>query len=336
MKDLLLFARMAFNKQGSFGGVVVSSRILYSYVRKHHSSQTTFIDSYKNYKIFSFFIISTKLFFKIFHHKIIFLNLNEREIIFFGLPFVFMSRLLKKTIIVRFFGGNLDILEQKNIFYSIIIKYIFLYSNLVLLQTKHICKYYNKYSNITHFPTCRPYKPLDNISRNVNPPLKLIYIGHLSKSKGLDLILRTASQLLQQVEFSLYGKLMDYSASQLNSENVSYQGEVSNDRVHNLLQKFDFLCLPSIHEGEGYPGVIIESFMAKTPVICSNWRSLPELVKPDITGILFKPNCVDDFVLKLKSLPSNPRLHFKSGLELAIHNYDSNKIYSSFFNRILV
>lgn len=57
-----------------------------------------------------------------------------------------------------------------------------------------------------------------------------------------------------------------------------YRGLVSPGKVHETLQNYDAVLLPTTWKGEGYPGIIIEAFQAGMPVITTNWRSIPELV----------------------------------------------------------
>ena len=56
--------------------------------------------------------------------------------------------------------------------------------------------------------------------------------------------------------------------------------------VLNTLTSYDVLMLPSYFEGEGYPGIIIESLALGIPVITTNWKALPEIITTNLNGIL--------------------------------------------------
>ena len=44
--------------------------------------------------------------------------------------------------------------------------------------------------------------------------------------------------------------------------------------------------MPTFHEGEGYPGIILEAFSVGMPVISTHWNSIPEIVMHNENGLL--------------------------------------------------
>ena len=49
---------------------------------------------------------------------------------------------------------------------------------------------------------------------------------------------------------------------------------------------YDAVLLPSYHEGEGHPAVVLEAYAAGVPVVATDWLSLPELVEDGVRGFL--------------------------------------------------
>jgi glycosyltransferase involved in cell wall biosynthesis len=68
--------------------------------------------------------------------------------------------------------------------------------------------------------------------------------------------------------------------------NLSYGGSIEPGLVSRAAADYDVLLLPTYHESEGYPAVILEAYAAGIPVIATDWLSLPEIVEDGVRGIL--------------------------------------------------
>ncbi|MDC0505936.1 glycosyltransferase, partial [Amylibacter sp.] len=100
---------------------------------------------------------------------------------------------------------------------------------------------------------------------------------------------------------------------------------------------YDFLVLPTTWHGEGYPGVIIEAFSIGLPVIATNFRAIPDLVKDNYNGFLVEQNNIDNLILIITALRderafyatmcSQSKITFKS-------SYDSDVLHKVFFETI--
>jgi glycosyltransferase involved in cell wall biosynthesis len=121
-------------------------------------------------------------------------------------------------------------------------------------------------------------------------PLRFVYVGQIRQCKGINELLDAALQCGSSAQLDVYGEFYDaYSEETFkNRANVVYRGKLPPDCVVETLKQYHALVLPSYHPGEGYPGVIIEAFAAGIPVVCTRWRSLPELVD-ETCGILVEP-----------------------------------------------
>lgn len=325
-KKIFILARPAFGiVDGKQGGVIVSSRCLLEQL-DNLSIPYTVIDTYrKKLKFLAWPSILINSFRKIKSCEIVFLNLNEREIVYFGVPIVFFSWILKKRILVRFFGGNLDILFLKKL-YKFSISYIFSKSDKLLLQTKYLCKYFDS-EKCYWFPTSRTLKLGKRFTPLNTKPLRIVFIGNVSKTKGVDLLISAAKILRRDIEINVFGVLEDISIHELQEAGISYCGILPNDRVHETLFEFDYLCLPTRHIGEGYPGIIIEAFIAGVPVIASNWRAIPELVIENKTGFLFQPNDVKQLVAAIKKAKRFYKESTQFDFSEATAQFNAEKIY---------
>jgi glycosyltransferase involved in cell wall biosynthesis len=71
--------------------------------------------------------------------------------------------------------------------------------------------------------------------------------------------------------------------------NLKYCGALKPGDVVSTIEKYDAFLFPSFYDGEGYPGVILEAYMAGVPVITTDWISIPEIVEDGKSGIIIEP-----------------------------------------------
>ena len=327
---IFVLARPAFLKaDNNLGGVIVSSRYLLRYLDYFHKNYEV-VDTYsRNYKAIKSVYIIIKSFFCILRCKIIFLNLNEREIIFYGPLLVILAKLFRRKLYVRFFGGNLDLLIKKSKIYLISTKIIYFFSDRVLLQTKYLCDFFENEKNY-FFPTSRDSFHYVSESKK-NSPKRLVYAGQISLKKGIKMILDVAGEFENEINFHLYGNLVDIKQADLVKPNVIYEGSLDNTELHKSLSNFDYFCFPSKHEGEGYPGAIIEAFMAQVPVLATRWRAIPEIVVDRETGYLFEPDNLEEFRRVLKKAIKTNKEYFEKRIKIKAIEFNAKHRYADLF-----
>ena len=84
-----------------------------------------------------------------------------------------------------------------------------------------------------------------------------------------------------------------------------YKGVLQPNDVIHTLKQYDALIFPSHYDGEGCPGILVESLSASLPVIASDWKYNNELVTNGDNGFLcstFDPN---EYVEAIKVLLLN-------------------------------
>ena len=125
--------------------------------------------------------------------------------------------------------------------------------------------------------------------RHSSLSIRLVFIGRVSKYKGVDLLLQSLEQLPgDKICLDIYGPITedDYAKECMElskgMENVVWKGTIASDQVIPMLSQYDVLCLPSTFS-EMSPLVIQEAFAAGIPVLASNvygnvfggrWRGL--------------------------------------------------------------
>jgi len=129
---------------------------------------------------------------------------------------------------------------------------------------------------------------------------RFVFLSKICREKGAHLVLEAVDQLNReglelQFEVDLYGVIDEgYSESFFAglSRNVRYKGlmDLINDTsaAYAELAAYDCLLFPTRWKGEGFPGVVIDSFVAGLAVIATDWNMNRELVKEGETGLLIE------------------------------------------------
>lgn len=164
------------------------------------------------------------------------------------------------------------------------------------------------FRNTKVFPNFRFFESLTVSQPNNNEPLKCVFMARVNKRKGYPDLFKAFSILNQKnrnITLSIFGTIEDeerddfFTALQ-NSENIEYGGEIESSRVPHTLSQFDVLLLPTHYYTEGFPGSILDAYIAGLPVIVSKWKHAYEFVEEGKTGLIYKFD--DDGVLLAKSI----------------------------------
>ena len=111
------------------------------------------------------------------------------------------------------------------------------------------------------------------------------------------------------------------------SQNVVFLGRRSD--VQQIMSCCQVLVLPSLIEG--LPGVILESFVNKLPVVAYNVGGIKEVVIDKKTGWLVAVNNENSFLIALKESLFLPTEEIKeNGYSLATQNYSNITISKQF------
>jgi len=205
-------------------------------------------------------------------------------------PFLWLwAKLFKKKVIYHFFGGNFH--EQYQGLpkaFKQFIKNTILKSDTLFFETKQMINFFEKekIKSSVWLPNSRA--PLIKDLSIKEYSKKFVFISRVIPQKGVNEIIKVAKSLPNDYEVDIYGPIDDrhYSDDFFKNNKATYKGLLHPDEVIPTLSKYDVLLLPSYFDGEGYPGIIIESLAVGIPVITTNWKALPELITNNENGFL--------------------------------------------------
>jgi glycosyltransferase involved in cell wall biosynthesis len=239
----------------------------------------------------------------------------KKSTIILGPILLAVTKISGVPFILRKFGGSFDEYYQKSgRIVKLIINKLVAKSSVVLFETKELVSFFDSIpkSDVRWFPNSRPIK--EDVQSS-NEAQNFVFLSQIKTQKGVAEVFEAANQVPDSVTIDIFGPAgYDISEDELqnfvNNSRATYHGAVRPDQVISTLQKYDCLVLPTYWPHEGYPGVIIEAYMAGLPVITTEAGAIPEIVD-ESSGMFVEAKNVKDLTSSIIKLHSNPELHMR-------------------------
>jgi glycosyltransferase involved in cell wall biosynthesis len=121
-----------------------------------------------------------------------------------------------------------------------------------------------------------------------NGMLELLFVGRFDRQKGLDILLAAAAEFEGRVTVRVIGaNVVDEAVARKIPSNVTFLGWKSPLQIEAELRNCDVVVMPSRWESFGL--VALEAMRAGRPVLASRIGGLSEVVRDEVTGLLFWP-----------------------------------------------
>ncbi len=159
----------------------------------------------------------------------------------------------------------------------------------------------------------------------------VLYVGRVDKDKSIDVLISSIPEVLKKVNAHFIiagsgGQLEEIKklAADLNITNdVTFLGFIKHDSQDfpMLYKSSSIFAIPSTIETQSI--VTLEALSANLPVVAAKAGALPELVKNDINGYLFKPGNSRELADHIVSILKDQSLAKKMGrqsFDLALHH----------------
>ena len=152
---------------------------------------------------------------------------------------------------------------------------------------------------------------------------KIAFVGHISRLKGLDILLRSIEILKQEnihYHINVFGEFRDkYYKKQIFqilkekdlTESVTFHGWKTHDDLKELTSDIPILVLPS--RQENLPMSIAEAMAESKVVLASKISGIPEMFEHEKSGFLFEKEDSLQLASQLKELYQNDTLVEKIG-----------------------
>lgn len=248
------------------------------------------------------------------------------------------SRILNKRTVYHFFGGNfMDQYEAMPTIFQIILKKTVLKSDTVFFETLQLMSFFERKGvrNAVWLPNAR--KPIQNKITATNFEKKFVFISRVIPQKGITEIVEAAALLPKDYSVDIYGPIDDrhYENNVFKDSSVNYKGMLRPDEIETTLSKYNVLLLPSYFEGEGYPGIIIESLAMGIPVIATNWKALPEVITDGYNGLLVAIKNPEDLARAMEHFNQSNYFEYSKNAFESFEKFNSEVVFGKIIDSYL-
>jgi colanic acid/amylovoran biosynthesis glycosyltransferase len=178
------------------------------------------------------------------------------------------------------------------------------------------------------------FKPSPN--RSLGRDLELLCIGRLVADKGHLVLLRAFSRLLSngfKLRLRIIGdgserrRLESFILENRLGDSVTLEGALNHETTRGLLAQADIFVLASF--AEGLPVALMEAMAMEIPCVSTYIAGIPELIRPEIDGLLVPASSEEALVEALAQLITDADLRrslARSGRQrvLELYNLDTN------------
>lgn len=217
------------------------------------------------------------------------------------------------------------------------VKYFICPSNALrdCIKLSNITNDKNKIITINNFLSNEELKTIPNY----NNKGYFLYIGRLSKEKGINYLLEALKDLPRDIKLKIVGtgeeeNTLKQYASENNLDNVDFLGFKGRNEINEYYQNCIATILPC-NWFENFPTSNMESFINGKPVIASNIGGISEQVEHNKTGLLVEPANVEQLKKCILTYWNNPELvieHGKNAYQKAITQYTEERYYNELMN----
>ncbi len=138
-----------------------------------------------------------------------------------------------------------------------------------------------------------------------NPTFKkkdyYVYLGRLTKVKGIETLCRVAEQLPYKLVVIGGGELEMPLRERYKDAPIEFLGQKSWSEFRTVLESARFMVLPS-EWSENNPLTVIEAQALGTPVLGARIGGIPELIQENVTGMCFTSGDETDLRSKVESM----------------------------------
>ncbi|MDH3443895.1 MAG: glycosyltransferase family 4 protein [Deltaproteobacteria bacterium] len=165
-----------------------------------------------------------------------------------------------------------------------------------ILDSRKIHVIYNSVDTSVFYPHQR--------HRESNMPMRLLFVGNLTRRKGADLLAPIMKKLGPQFELRFTAGLRDRKLKASEPNMISIGRLIGDQMLLSAYHECDVLLFPS--RLEGLPLAPLEAMACGKPVIAARASSLPEIVEHGVSGFLCESEAIDSFVSATQKLAAAP------------------------------
>ncbi len=269
-------------------GQTVKTRNIYSLLKAHHAD-TDFFDTQRlkpspwtALTMLAKFVRARKVFYLPAHG-----NLK------YVFPFLWLLSLLSRTELnyIQIGGWLHEYLQSKPLHVRLLSRISNIFAETELM-TRNLERMYG-FKNVTVLHNFRDTN-LEPAECHEAGALRCVFSARILRMKGIDIIFSMMDEAVRRgarVSVDFYGPVADEDRDYF-FENVgrfsavAYRGELQPADITATLQRYDLMLLPTHYRTEGFPGTVLDAYMAGLPVLVTDWLHAREFVSDGETGYI--------------------------------------------------
>lgn len=164
--------------------------------------------------------------------------------------------------------------------FEVFIKWMLRNVNLIfVLDDDSLNQYINYNKNVVKVNNSIILPEEDYSDKQLHNPIRLLFVGRLSKVKRIDEIIKAVENCKEDVVLTIVGdgEERTHLESLVETNRVKFTGALKPDQVKNEMIRGDILVMNSVLEGK--PMTIIEAMSYGMPIITTNVGGISELVE---------------------------------------------------------
>ena len=168
-----------------------------------------------------------------------------------------------------------------------------------MVKVKNDLKNQLGFNNTAYFPNFRFISSEIEHTYTSSSTLRLVFFARVDKNKGYDTIFSFVKEIEKyryDITVDFYGPINPSDKEEfLNlferyKNIVAYKGVLPQDQVTMTLVNYDLMLLPTRYYTEGFPGSVLDAYIAGIPVLATNWKHAHEFIDDKKTGFVVSFN----------------------------------------------
>jgi glycosyltransferase involved in cell wall biosynthesis len=147
---------------------------------------------------------------------------------------------------------------------------------------------------------------------------RFVFLSRIIPEKGCNYIfdaldILNAQGMAERIAVHFYGTIDDGYRQEFTQKtaavpNAEYKGFLDLRKTENydILADYDAMLFPTYWPGEGFPGIIVDAFIAGLPVIATDWAHNSEIIEHQQTGIIIPPHSPEALAQQMHHLANAP------------------------------
>lgn len=156
--------------------------------------------------------------------------------------------------------------------------------------------------NALYMPNFRETNALreDELIYNETMPYRLCTFSRVMREKGIEEAIEAVREVNRKFagpvyKLDIYGKVEPDYSERFNELRegfepfINYKGYITTEHRTEELKPYFAMLFPTVYEGEGFAGSIIDAFAAGVPTITTDWHYNSHIIRNGVDGIVYDP-----------------------------------------------